>query len=247
MTSPVDRAGSATPTDQRFTTTHWSVVILAGQSESGASRGALEILCRQYWPPVYTFIRQRGYGIEDAQDLTQEFFTRLLERNYVESADASRGKFRTYLLTAVTRFLINERERTQAQKRGGGHFHFSLDCTDTEERRYLEPATDVTIFERRWAETMLETVLARLRQEYEKAAEIERFERLKPFLTSEKPAGAATELASRLGITESAAYSAVHRFRRRYGELLREEIAQTVSSPEEIEEELRYLVRALSG
>jgi RNA polymerase sigma-70 factor (ECF subfamily) len=235
---------------QWFTTTHWSVVLTAGQRDSARSAEALEILCRQYWPPVYAFIRRRGHGPDDAQDLTQEFFARLLEKNYVEAADTAKGRFRTFLLTAVTRFLINEQERAQAQKRGGGRVHFSLEDLHAEDRLHNEPAdvaTPETIYERRWAETLLETVLTRLRQEYESAGERERFEILKPFLAGEKQPRAGAQLAAQLGITESSAYSAVHRLRRRYGELLREEIAHTVNRPEEIEEELRYLVRVLSG
>jgi RNA polymerase sigma-70 factor (ECF subfamily) len=233
-----------------FATTHWSVVVAAGQRDSARSAEALEVLCRQYWPPVYAFIRRRGHGPDDAQDLTQEFFSRLLERNYVESADAAKGRFRTFLLTAVTRFLVNERERAQAQKRGGSRVHFSLDDLTPEEGVRNEPAeiaTPETIYERRWAETVLEAVLARLRQEYESAGERERFEILKPFLAGEKQPKAGTQLVAQLGITESSAYSAVHRLRKRYGELLREEIAHTVNRPEEIEEELRYLVRVLSS
>jgi len=210
---------------------------------------ALEVLCRQYWRPVYAFIRRRGHGPDDAQDLTQEFFARLLEKNFVKSADASKGRFRTFLLTAVSRFLINDRERAQAQKRGGGRALFSLDDARAEDGFRVEPADDATpetIYERRWAETVLEAVLARLRQEYEKVGEHERFEILKPFLAHEKQPKAGAQLAAQLKITESAAYSAVHRLRKRYGELLREEIAQTVNRPEEVEEELRYLVRVLS-
>jgi len=246
-----DSTSSAGPeaNAQWFTTTHWSVVLSAGQRESARSAEALEVLCRQYWPPVYAFVRRRGHGSADAQDLTQEFFARLLEKNYVESADASKGKFRTFLLTAVNRFLINDRERARTQKRGGGHAHFSLDDVRAEDGLRVEPADDATpetIYERRWAETVLELVLARLRQEYDNAGENKRFEIPKPFLAGEKQTKAGAQLAAQLKITESAAYSAVHRLRKRYGELLREEIAQTVNRPEEIEEELRYLVRVLS-
>lgn len=199
---------------------------------------------------MYVFIRRRGKGREDAQDLTQEFFTRLLEKNYVQSADASKGRFRTFLLTAVTRFLVNEWEWSQAQKRGGGREHFSLDIQNVEngcQRELMDGATPETMYERHWAETILSTVLNRLRQEYETAGEQKRFDLLKPFLVGERPSGAGVQLAARLGITESSAYSAVHRLRKRYGELLREEIAHTLNRPGEIEDELRYLVRVLSG
>ncbi len=233
-----------------FSTTHWSVVLAAGQRESVRSAEALEFLCRQYWPPVYAFIRRRGHQPDDAQDLTQEFFARLLEKNFVASADAAKGRFRTFLLTAVTRFLVNEKERAQAQKRGGGHAHFSLDDVRGEDGLRFEPAdgaTPETIYERRWAETVLEAVLARLRQEYETAGERERFEILKPFLAGERHPKTGAQLAAQLGITESSAYSAVHRLRKRYGELLREEIAHTVNRLEEVESELRYLAQVLSG
>jgi RNA polymerase sigma factor (sigma-70 family) len=247
--SRTDRQEPKAANAQWFTTTHWSVVLAAGQQDSTQSAEALEILCQQYWPAVYAFIRRRGHGPDDAQDLTQEFFSRLLEKKYVESADASKGRFRTFLLTAVTRFLVNEREWAQAQKRGGGRVHFSLEDLHAEDRVRNEPAdtaTPETIYERRWAETVLEAVLARLRHEYESVGERERFEILKPFLVGEKQTKAGAQLTSRLGITESAAYSAVHRLRKRYGELLREEIAHTVNRPDEIEEELQYLARVLS-
>jgi RNA polymerase sigma-70 factor (ECF subfamily) len=219
-----------------------------GQSPQAAE--ALEKLCRRYWPPVYAFIRRCGHGPEDAKDLNQEFFSRLLEKNYLQAADAAKGKFRTLLLTAVTRFLINERERTQAQKRGGGTVHFPLETDDAEDGYRAEPAdpaTPETIYERRWAETVLEAVLARLRQECADAGQEERFEALKPFLATETHAPSGAEVAVRLGISETAVYSAVHRLRQHYGELLREEIAHTVASPEEIDEELRHLARVLSG
>jgi RNA polymerase sigma factor (sigma-70 family) len=232
-----------------FTTTHWSVVLTARDDQSPRAAEALDKLCRHYWPPIYAFVRRRGHGPDDAQDLTQEFFARLLEKNYLDAADAAKGKFRTLLLTAVSRFLANEWERTQTQKRGGGAVHLSLDADAAEDGYRVDPAdpaTPDTIYERRWAETVLETVLARLRQEFEVADQQERFELLKPSLAMEQHAPSGADIAARLGLSESAVYSAVHRLRQRYGELLREEIAHTVASPHEIEEELRYLARALS-
>lgn len=233
-----------------FATTHWSVVLAAQDAQSPRSAEALERLCRQYWPPVYAFIRRRGHGPDDAQDLTQEFFARLLEKNYLQAADAARGKFRTLLLTAVTRFLINERERERAQKRGGGAVHFTLEPDHAEQGYRVEPAdpaTPETVYERRWAETLLDTVLGRLRSEFEADGERERFEVLKPFLAAEHQVPSGAEVAARLGLSETAVYSVVHRLRRRYGELLREEVAHTVARPEEIEDELRHLVRVLGG
>jgi len=239
---------AATDTGKWFATTHWSVVLTARGEESPQAEAALEQLCRRYWPPIYAYVRRRGHRPHEAQDLTQEFFARLLEKHYLDAADASKGKFRTLLLTAVSRFLADEWDRVNTQKRGGGALHLSLEAEKAEAGYRVEPAdtaTPETIFERRWAETLLETVLARLREEFEAAGQQERFAALKPFLAMEgrKLSGAA--LAARLGLTESAAYSAVHRLRQRYGELLRKEIAQTVSSPEEVDEELRCLARSL--
>jgi RNA polymerase sigma-70 factor (ECF subfamily) len=231
-----------------FATTHWSVVLTARDPKSPLAAEAMEKLCRRYWPPVYAFIRRRGHGPDDAQDLTQEFFARLLEKNYLKAADAAKGKFRTLLLTAVTRFLINEYERSQALKRGGRVGHLSLEAAEESYRHGLSGSlTPETLFERRWAETVLESVLARLRQEFEADGQPERYETLKPFLLGDKLAPAAAEVAARLGVTETALYSAIHRLRRRYGEVLRREVAHTVARPEEIEEELRHLVRVLSS
>jgi RNA polymerase sigma-70 factor (ECF subfamily) len=231
-----------------FATTHWSVVVAAGDSESPQAAEALQRLCQRYWPPIYTFIRRRGYRPEEAQDLTQEFFARFLESGSLKTADKAKGKFRTLLLTAVTRFLAKEWERARAQKRGGGVVPFSLEQMAAEEQSRFEPAEHTTpekMFERRWAEALLETVLGNLRREFELAGQSQRFELLKPWLTSERPA-AGTELAAQLGLSESSVYSAIHRLRRRYGELLRDEIAQTVTNREEVEEELRHLLQVLS-
>jgi len=246
--APDSDSGRSSDHPQWFVTTRWSVVLAAGQRNAAGSVEALEFLCRRYWPPIYAFIQRRGFAPADAQDLTQEFFARLLEKDSIEAADAAKGKFRTFLLTALTRFLINERERGQAQKRGGGCIHLSLDF-EAEDRHRFEPAataTPETIYERRWVEALLEAVLSRLREEHEGAGERERFEMLKPFLVAEEEAPSGAEVASRLGLTESAAYSAVHRLRQRYGEILREEIGHTVNSAAEIEDELRYLVQVLT-
>ncbi len=232
-----------------FTTTHWSVVLAARDTQSPRCDEALDRLCRQYWPPVYAFIRRRGHGPDDAQDLTQGFFARLLEKNYLQAADAARGKFRTLLLTAVTRFLINERDRRLAQKRGGGAVHLPLEVNHAEEGYRVEPAdpaTPETIYERRYAETLLEAVLGRLRGEFAANDQRDRFEVLKPFLAAERHPLSGADVAARLGLSETAAYSAIHRLRRRYGELLREEVAHTVARPEEIDDELRHLAQVLS-
>lgn len=233
---------------QWFATTHWSVVLAAGGRHAETSVAALDLLCRRYWPPIYAFIQRKGFAPADAQDLTQAFFTRLLEKNSFEVADASKGKFRTFLLTALTRFLVNEWERSQTQKRGAGALHLPLDF-EAEDRHRWEPAaseTPETIYERRWVEALLAGVLARLRAEYESAGEPERFEILKPFLVAERAPPSGAEVAAQLGLTESAAYSAVHRLRKRYAEILREETAHTVDNPDQVEDELRYLAQVLS-
>jgi DNA-directed RNA polymerase specialized sigma24 family protein len=239
---------AASDTGKWFSTTHWTVVLTARDEQSPLAAAALEKLCRSYWPPIYAFVRRRGYGPEQAQDLTQEFFARLLEKRYLDAADAAKGKCRTLLLTAVSRFLANERDRARAQKRGGDALHLSLEGELAEADYYVgptDPATPETIFERRWAETILERVLTRLREEFEAAGQPERFAALKPFLAMDEEKISGADLAARLGVTESSAYSAVHRFRQRYGALLREEIAYTVASPAEVDEELRYLSRVL--
>jgi RNA polymerase sigma-70 factor (ECF subfamily) len=243
MSSPVSKA-------DWFATTQWTMVLTAQDQQSPQAGDALEKLCQRYWRPIYVFIRRCGHGPDDAQDLTQAFFARLLEKDYLKAADAAKGRFRTLLLTAAYRFLADERERTHAQKRGGAVIHVSMDELMAEESHPMglaEVVTPETIFERRWAETVLATVLSRLRQEFESAGQQDRFDTLKPLLATDKQAPSGAEIAAKLGLSESAAYSAVHRLRQRYGELLREEIAHTVASPEDVDEELQYLVRVLGG
>jgi RNA polymerase sigma factor (sigma-70 family) len=233
-----------------FATTHWTTVITAGSHKPLEASAALESLCQRYWRPIYTFIRSRGHTPDNAQDLTQEFFARFLDGQLLRSADSAKGKFRTLLLTAVTRFLVNEWERSQTQKRGGGVSHISIDEMLAEERNVSEPtdrATPEVLFEKRWAETLLETVLLRLKREFQLNGQSERFDFLKPFLAWDKHARPVAEISARLGLSEAAVHSAVHRLRHRYGELLRDEIAQTIADPAEIDEELRYLVRVLSA
>jgi len=221
---------------------------MAKDAQSPKAAEAMEKLCHRYWPPIYAYIRRRGHGPDDAQDLTQEFFARLLKKHHLNAADASKGKFRTLLLTAASRFLADEWDRVRAKKRGGEVVHLSLQAEEAEAGYRIDPAdpaTPETIFERRWAEAVLETVLTRLREEFVASGQQERFASLKPFLAMEQGRLAGTDLSARLGVSESAAYSAVHRFRQRYRELLREEIANTVASPQEVDDELRCLARAL--
>lgn len=210
---------------------------------------ALAVLCRTYWYPLYAFIRRQGFTADQAQDLTQEFFARLLEKDYLAAVDREKGKFRSFLLAACKHFLSNERDRARAQKRGGGREFVSIDPQLGESRYGLEPAHDATaerLFERRWALTLLEQVLARLREEFHQAGKGRLFELLKTCLTGDKtvPYRRAGE---ELSLSESAVKVAAHRLRKRYRELLREEIGQTVSDPEQIDDEIRSLFAALGS
>jgi RNA polymerase sigma-70 factor (ECF subfamily) len=233
-----------------FAITHWSVVLAAGRSDTTRSRAALEELCRIYWYPLYAFVRRRGHSPEDAQDLTQEFFARLLEHKWVARADPQRGRFRSYLLSAMSHFLSDEWDKARAQKRGGGAAPVPLQL-DTAETRYgHEPADPVTpeqIYERRWALALLEEVLRKLRLEHEREGRLEFFTALHPCLVGERGGLPYKELAVKLGLSEGAVKSAVHRLRQRYRELLRHEIAQTVAEPGEVDEELRHLFVVLGN
>lgn len=234
---------------QWFVTTHWSVVLAAGRGDSTRARAALEKLCRNYWYPLYVFARRLGHGAQDAEDLIQGFFAICLEKNYIGTADRAKGRFRSFLLMALKRFLANEWEKARTLKRGGKQTFISLDSFAAEQRYALEPADHLSadkLFERRWALTLLDQVVNRLRDEQTKAGKLEQFEQLKECLTTAGRGTPYTESAARLGMSEGAVKVAVHRLRQRYRELLEEEIANTVSSPEEIEEERRHLLAALS-
>ncbi len=224
------------------------MVLSAREKGSARSTEALEQLCRAYWYPLYAYVRRQGHRPHDAQDLTQEFFARLLHRDYLHAAAREKGRFRTFLLVALKAFLSNEWHRARAQKRGGGQVHLPLD-TELAERRYgVEPAEGVTadkIYERRWALTLLDQTMQRLRLEFAEAAKTTEFERLKLFLTADKAGIAYADVASALGISEGAARVAVHRLRRRFREVFREEIAHTVASAEDVDDELRHLLAAL--
>lgn len=242
------QSGAADP-GRDFRTTHWSVVLSAREHWSVQSTEALERLCRTYWYPIYVFVRRRGYGPHEAEDLTQGFFTKLLEKNYLEAADRGKGKFRTFLLTALTRFLANEWDRGRAQKRGGGHATFSLDELAPPGMEAYDPPSDETpehLYERQWAEAVLQQVLVRLRDEFDGAGRTGMFEELKSFLLEEKGAVTYSEAANRLKLSLSALKSSIFRLRQRYRDLLREEISNTVASPTEVEEEIRYLLSVLS-
>jgi RNA polymerase sigma factor (sigma-70 family) len=233
----------------QFATTHWTVVCSAGRNDSLHAREALEKLCRTYWYPVYAFVRRQGNNSHDAQDLTQEFFARLLENNTFAVADRKRGKFRSFLLASLKNFLVKEWQRANALKRGGGEIFVPLETDDAERRYALEPAdtlTAETIFERRWAFTLLERVLSELRQEHVADGKSDLFEALKPALMGERSAAPYAQVAPKFHTTEGAIKVVVHRMRQRYRELLREAIAHTVAGPAEIEDELRHLFAAVS-
>ena len=233
-----------------FVTTHWTVVLAAGDRASPLAAEALEQLCRLYWYPLYAYVRRKGHSPQDAEDLTQAFFAHFLEGNYVARASRQRGRFRSFLLTSLQNFLAHEWERARAVKRGGGRTLLPWDEVSVESRYQLEAASDLTpdkILEERWASTLFQKTLAGLQQEFAAAGHSKQFDRLKGFLSTEAQAGAYTELAASLGMSAGAVAVAVHRLRQRYGELVREEIAHTVSSPAEIEDELRYLIGRMSG
>jgi len=232
----------------RFATTHWSLVLRAGQRDAAGAAEALEKLCRAYWFPLYAFARREGCGPDEAQDTTQEFFSRLLAKDSLQLADPNRGRFRSFLLASFKHMMANERRNAARLKRGGGAQVFSLDDHDAEERYQLEPADTLTpdrIFERRWAETTLARVLDRLADEY--TGHALRFDELKVFLVEPKGSAAFGGVAARLGVTESALKSVVHRMRRRYAELFRDEVAQTVADLADVEDEIRHMLGALAG
>jgi len=242
--------GLESPPRPAFVTTHWSVVVTAGHSDTTRARDALARLCQTYWFPLYAYVRRRGHSPEDAQDLTQEFFARLLERNWVADADQEKGRFRSFLLSAMNHFLADEWDKARAQKRGRGVPAVPLQF-DTAETRYgVEPADNVTperSFERRWALALLEEVLKRLQTEYEQGGKTDLFAALNPCLVGERTTQPYVELAKQLGMSEGAVKSAVHRLRQRYRQLLRDEIAHTVAGLDEVDEELRHLFAVLAG
>ncbi len=236
------------PADQ-FSTTRWSVVLVAGQDPSPESAAALEKLCHAYWLPICVFARRKGWSEEDAKDLTQQFFARLLERKDFSGLNAGKGKFRTFLLTAFTHFLANEYDRASALKRGGGRIIISLEQFSAEELGGLAPAEEVspgTLYDLRWARAILQTALQHLKAEMCRAGKPEQFDTFKPFLTDQAAAGEYAAIAAKIGVEAASVPVLVHRLRQRYRELVRAEVAQTVSSPLELEEEMHHLFAVLS-
>jgi RNA polymerase sigma factor (sigma-70 family) len=220
------------------------VVLSAQDKDSGRSDAALETLCRTYWYPLYAFVRRQGHSPHDAQDLTQEFFARLLRKEYLKTVEREKGRFRTFLLTALKRFLANQWDRQHAQKRGGFACVLSVDQEQAESRfasAFAQALPPDVLFDRQWALTLLERTMDRLRQEYVDTGRSKLFEFLQSCLAKDEAALPYAEIAARLKLTDAAVKMAVHRLRARYREILRQEIADTVSSPEEIEEEIRHL------
>jgi len=232
-----------------FRTTHWSLVLKACRADDADAAAALDKLCRAYWYPLYVFVRRRGHDPETARDLTQSFFAALLARNQFAVADPARGRFRSFLVHSLTHFLANEWRDTQRLKRGGGAIVFSLDGLVPEERYRLEPAVEndaEKLFERRWAYTLVEGALERLRAEHERAGKGRVFRELALFLPGSETVSTIADAAQRLGMSESAVKVAVHRLRQRFRALFREEVAETVDNSEEVDEEIRHVLEALS-
>ncbi|MFH1715888.1 MAG: hypothetical protein ABIF19_00935 [Planctomycetota bacterium] len=241
---------SAWAGDGRFTTTHWSVVMAAGQPESTRYRQALESLCRTYWFPLYAYLRRQGHNADQAEDHVQAFFAGLLEKRGLRLADPKRGRFRSFLLASLKHFLANERARAGARKRGGGLKILPLDIETAESQYALQQRDEFSpekLFERSWALTVLERTMAQLQAEATTKKKKELFDCLRAYLTAKNSAVSYREAAEKLNMTEGAVKVAVHRLRQRYRELLRDEIAQTVTTEDQINEEIRDLFAALAG
>jgi RNA polymerase sigma-70 factor (ECF subfamily) len=235
--------------DRAFPTTRWTLVMAAARDTTAGARPALAELCERYWPPLYAYARRDGHSVEGAQDLTQAFFARFLEKAHVRAADPARGKFRSFLLTSFKHFMSNERDRDRARKRGGGQPLLSLEFETAEASYRLEPVETLTpdaLFERRWALELIDRVTRQLAAERARAGGEETFRHLKAFLIGDRDDGKYAEMAQLLGTTEGALRVTVHRLRRRFRDLLRAEIAATVSDDSEIEAEIRHLIDAVS-
>jgi len=244
-----ESSSTSTPGDV-FATTHWTVVLAAGKRSTPQSDAALEQLCRTYWFPLYAYVRRRGHTKEDAEDLTQAFFARFLAKNYLEGLSAERGRFRAFLLASLKHFLTNEWKKSQRQKRGGGEMPLSLDWQTADTQFQVaatnEPSPDKA-FDREWALALLNKVIERLQKECEAEGRAKLFAQLKIFLTAGKGGTAQAEVAKTLGMEEGAVRVAIHRLRKRYRELLRDEIAQTLADAADVDEEMRALFGAFSA
>jgi RNA polymerase sigma factor (sigma-70 family) len=249
MPSTPAASDSLAPGAVNFALTRWTVVLAAGRTESTHARDALEQLCSTYWSPIYAFVRRQGYSPPDAQDLTQEFFSRLLEKRFLDDVNPAKGRFRSFLLASLKHFLANEWDKAKRQKRGGGQIPLSIDAQSVEGRcgiELIEHLTPEKLFDRSWAIALLHRVMERLREEYVRAGKTSVFEQLKSTLTGERRSVPYTDIAAFLNTSEGAVKVAVHRLRQRYRELLRAEIADTVAGPEDVEEEVRSLFAALA-
>ena len=233
-----------------FATTRWTIVVAAGQRSAPEADRALEDLCSVYWYPLYVYVRSQGFSKQDAEDLTQGFFARFLKRNYLEGLSAAKGKFRAFLLAALKHFMLNERDRNSRQKRGGGNLPLSLDWRNADERYQIEQATALSpdkLYDRTWAILLLEQVLQRLENESTSETNATLYTKLRPFLMVGKSEIPYSQVATELGWSEGALRVAVHRLRRRYRELLRLEISQTLADPAQVEEEMQALFHAFSS
>lgn len=248
MTSTVPTENNTTRPDY-FATTHWTAVLEAGQSSTPQSDRALEELCQTYWFPLYAYVRRRGHSREDAEDLTQAFFARFLEKNYLAALDTEKGRFRAFLLAALKHFLANEWHKSQTQKRGGGAMHLSLDWETADTHFQIASVTGLSpeqAFDRGWAVALLEKVIQRLQSECEADGRAAQFAGLRIFLTAGKGAIPYAGAAKSLGLGEAAARAAAHRLRKRYRQLLREEISRTLADPAQAEEEIHALFGAFA-
>ena len=251
MTGSGDNGARVTPAPSgAFTTTRWSVVLAAADHERPEAAQALETLCRAYWYPLYAFVRRQGHSPHDAEDLLQGFFARFLEKHYLGDVDQGKGRFRSFLLSALRHYLANEWDKAKAVKRGGRVELLSLEGETAESRYWEEPASELTpqrLYEQRWACVLLERVMARLQHDVDAAGKGPPFEALKRFLLGDDRSASYADLAAQHGTSEGALKMKVQRLRLRYQRLLREEIAHTVARPEEVEDEIRYLFRVVSG
>ena len=244
------RGGASAAGSVKFTTTHWSVVLAAGQAESPQAAAALEQLRRTYWYPLYAFVRRQGHSPHDSEDLLQGFFARFLEKHYLADVDQTKGRFRSFLLSALKHYLANEWDKAKAVKRGGRVEFLSLEAEAAEGRYWEEPVSELTpekLYEQRWACVLLERVMARLQQDFDAAGKGPLFEVLKCFLLGDSRSVSYADLAAHQGLSEGALKMKVQRLRLRYQRLLREEIAHTVARPEEVDDEIRYLFSVVSG
>jgi RNA polymerase sigma factor (sigma-70 family) len=250
---PFPSGANAPMPPSEFLSTHWSIVLRAGRAgrvEGTEARSALAFLCQRYWHPLYVFLRKKGIGPERAEDVTQGFFARLIEKHALEHASPERGRFRAFLLTSLQNHLANECDRDQAQKRGGGQPLLSLNVEASESRFRIEPVHDLTpekVFDRAWAVQLLELVIGRLRAEFTDKGRAAEFEAIQPFLAGKHTETSYDRVAAELGMKPDAVRQAAHRMRKRYRELLRAEVAETVAGEDEVEDEIRGLFEALSG